>query len=245
MAPCQLAKCITSPQRIARIIEWNKHTGSLLCLDIGGKQIGVAVAAHSSEDNLIYPKNPIEYIKNENGSKEFNTNQEIFHQIETIIQKHRVCAMVVGWPTQPNGRVGKCCGRVFNFLDSFAQGSKPLLSKERPFVLWEEEIRGSSNFVDKWGRSEVFSRIPSGHNKVYNSSTKISNYKKGDSLVASRMLKDFLNTQCRTEDDAKYYLKDDSNEIDMNRFHGISSSIDDDILDDYESNSTYLQTNVL
>ena len=179
-----------------------------------------------------------------NESNAFNTNQEILHQISTIIKKHRVCAMVVGWPTQPNGRVGKSCGRVFHFLDSFAQGSKPLLSKERPFVLWEEE-RCSTTFVDKWGRSAVFSRIPSGHNKIYNSTANISNLKKGDSIAASRMLKDFLNTQCRTDDGTMYYIKDDSNNIDMNCFQGISSSIDDDILVDYESNSSYLQSNLL
>lgn len=246
MSSSKLAKCIANPQKIIRLLEWNKNNaGVVMALDIGRERIGLALTTHSSEENIIYPEKPIEYFNRTNSRDQIKTKEQILDEVHNIIEENRVCAFVVSWPIQTNGRIGKSCGRVLHFLDYFADSSKPLISPNHPFALWEEgEVASSAVSVDKWGRSEIFSRIPSAQQKIYNSGMNLNDIKSGDSWVASHMLKDFLESQyCANGDDEVYRIKNDT--CDKSYIHGLSSSIDENFLENYESNSTFLQPNLL
>jgi len=246
MPSTKLTKCIVAPYRISRILEWNKSKGSVMALDIGHKRVGIALTGHSSKSGAIFQYVPIDYRegKNRNKNKDF-----ILREVDRIIENNQVCAFVVSWPVKPNGKVGKSCGRVLHVLDHLANNTKPLLSQNRPFSLWEEEVPvDRKDLVDKWGRSELFSRIPSIHQKIYSSKGMGDDiYNEGSSLTASSMLHDFMNTRCREDcQEEQYHINDPiTNTVDATYFHGIGSSIDEHYLDDYESHGTYIQPSIL
>lgn len=221
-----------------------------MALDIGHKRIGIALATHSSGNNIIYPGNAIEYLNS------FGTRQKgvpmahdlITKEVNKIIHDNNVCAFVVNWPVQQNGRFGKSCGRVLHMLDYFTSVSKPLISPVRPFTFWEEgEGSETSRVFDTWGRSEEFSRVPSMHQKMYSSLMSVDDVQdEGDSAVASYMLKDFMNTQYGAQgtDDA-FHVEDGSKKNDSSYVDGICNIVNQEFLDDYESNDAYVQSSVL
>lgn len=248
MPSTKLTKCIVAPHRISRILDWNRNKGSVLALDIGYERVGIALTGHSSKNGVIYPNSPLEYTQNGERNNGINRNDLILREVDKIVEDNRVCAFVVSWPLQRNGRVGKSCGRVLHVLDHLANGPKPLLSQSRPFSLWEEGIVvDRADQVDKWGRSETFSRVPSVHQKVYSSKGMGHDiYNDGSSLTASSMLQDFMNARCREDGDEEIYHIDDPISChESTYFHGIGSSIDEHFLDDYESNGAYIQSSVL
>ena len=220
-----------------------------MALDIGHKRIGVALAAHSSENNIIYPGNPIEYPASSSSRAKgaLMTHDLITKEVNKIIHDNKVCAFVVNWPVQKNGRLGKSCGRVLHVLDHFTEVSKPLVSPIRPFTLWEEgEGPDPSGDVDKWGRSAIFSQVPSAHQKMYNSAMSANDMNdEGDSTVASYMLQDFMNSQYAQGNEDMYHIEDGNEKRDTTYVDRICSTFSKQFLDDYESNGAYVQSSVL
>lgn len=219
-----------------------------MALDIGCERVGIALAAHSSVNKIIYPQKEIEYygktsIIEKNKPKDF-----VLAEIGKIVKEKEVCAFIVTWPLEPNRRFGKSCGRVLHILDQLSlSSSEPLLSHNRPFVLWEEGIvSASSDRVDKWGRSVIFSQIPSVHQKIYSSEMGNDSMNIGDSLAASNILADFMNTQCRDQGiDEVYHVHDSTSNEKTLSDHGFNGMIHEDILNDYQSNNSYIQSNIL
>lgn len=244
----KLATCIADPQRISRILNWNRSKGAVMALDIGAKRIGVALTG-SMGNKTIYPGNQIEYLKAPGFKKSLKLNDSISNEIEQVVQDHNVCAFVVSWPLDQNRRAGKPCGRVLHVLDHLAAAPNKLLSKNRPFALWEEGILSSvpAEHIDKWGRSKVFSKIPSMNQKIYSSKTNdYDEHISGDSFVASKMLQDFMNTNCRDHEyEDEYQIEDAIGKTSITYVHGVGSSVDEDFLNNCESNASYIQSSVL
>lgn len=248
MPSSKLTKCIVAPHRISRILDWNRSKGSVLALDIGNERVGIALTGHSSKNGVIFPISPVEYAQDGERKNGFKRNDLILREVDKIVNDKSICAFVVSWPLQRNRKVGKSCGRVLHVLDHLANGSKALLSQSRPFSLWEEGIVfDRCDQVDKWGRSEIFSRVPSIHQKVYSSKGMgYDSHNDGCSLTASSMLQDFMNTRCIEDGDEEIYRIDDPISCHETTYlHGIGSSIDEHFLDDYESNGAYIQSSVL
>jgi len=101
------------------------------------------------------------------------------HKLEHLVQKHSVCAFVVGWPLTVEGRMGASCGKVLHFLDTLLSKNQAnaVLSQERPFTLYDPRSlskKENCHFVDmnngkspnylvpdEWGRSVCFSQVAS------------------------------------------------------------------------------------
>jgi len=243
MPSTNLAKLIVNPQQIVRILEWNKSAGAVMAIDVGCKGIGLAFAAHPSEDQTIHPFKSVNFsAEHEDEHRKSKSSEIISNELKKISYENKVHAFVVSWPLEKNGGVGRSCGRVLHLLDSMAVGSKPLLSQSRPFVLWEEghEI-GSSVHMDKWGRSEIFSRVPPSNQKEYISTMSFDG-KVGDSLVACHMLKDFMDTHYQTQ--SYNIIKSDTNAVNTSYVQR-SSSIDGKVLDGSDSNASFVHSNLL
>eukprot|EP00567_Pseudictyota_dubia_P013131 CAMPEP_0197436160 /NCGR_PEP_ID=MMETSP1175-20131217/3630_1 /TAXON_ID=1003142 /ORGANISM="Triceratium dubium, Strain CCMP147" /LENGTH=235 /DNA_ID=CAMNT_0042965379 /DNA_START=260 /DNA_END=967 /DNA_ORIENTATION=+ len=143
-----------------------------MALDISDQtSVGVAIAAHPSQSATVHTLDPIKLVKGKPGKKTKDAIDEaVIEQLEDLVRKHKVCGFVVGWPLQPEGRPGKPCGRVLHVLDTLTEKRTSVLSKSRPFTLWDDrcipretgEAPRSSidDEIDSWGRSVAFSQAP-------------------------------------------------------------------------------------
>lgn len=244
MTATHLAKCIAQPQRIARILEWNRNS-AVMALSIGKDCIGLALTTHPSNNKSVFTLDPIHFSGNNSSKSRPKTSELVEHvafEIERLITENKVCAVVVGWPMQSNGRLGKPCGKVLHFLDYFAGRSHPLLTKDRPFALWDESEIDPSTLTDKWGRSELYSRVPKADLMVYNSRDHQDPDSSKDPAKASHVLKGFMSALFGEEyDEDPHYV--DNPEISY--CSDLTNLIDERFLVEYESNSSYMKPNLL
>lgn len=98
----------------------------ILCLDVGEKNIGVAVS-----DPLGITAQGIGVIKRENKQKDLL-------QIKNFIEKYDVQEILLGYPVNMNGTVGEKAREINNF--------KKLLNKNFtiPVSLWDERLSTSA-----------------------------------------------------------------------------------------------------
>lgn len=148
-----------------------KKGSSILCLDITDREIGVAVAESASPGTEVHKLNPLSYHKAADAVKNRQQLKEtVYDKLNEIVQDNNVGGIVVAWPTVSGGRAGGSCGKVLHLLDYIADHNRSLLSKNRPFTLWDthnvhkdsDSSSTKNNEVppDQWGRSVVFSRVP-------------------------------------------------------------------------------------
>ena len=163
-----LSKSLATPTRIASILDWRAiNSCSVMALDLTGNQVGAAVASHPDQNSSIISLEPIRMPT----KAVYQGGIDVFERLEGLVKEHKVCAFVVGWPLQPEGRPGKPCGKVLHILDQMVEKSgHSILSKSRPFTLWDDrytlmngkEKEGcqicDEEAPDKWGRSISFSR---------------------------------------------------------------------------------------
>mmetsp|Transcript_18373 Transcript_18373/g.33310 ORF Transcript_18373/g.33310 Transcript_18373/m.33310 type:complete len:238 (-) Transcript_18373:119-832(-) len=194
MIASKLSKTIVTPSKVASILDWNKIGGAIMSLDINSERIGVAIAEHPNRNNAIYELNPIQA----SSKKQVDLTSKFIEELATIVKNHKVCAFVVNWPLQPEGRMGKSCGKVLHTLDSIANQSTKVLSASRPFTLLDDRnvnliIKTDDLPPDYWGRSPVFSRVPSPPRDVLVSSERPGHRTSCDSTVAAELLKNFID----------------------------------------------------
>ncbi|KAL3932933.1 MAG: hypothetical protein SGBAC_010621 [Bacillariaceae sp.] len=124
--------------------------------------------------------------------------------LANIVEQHKVCGFVVSWPLQPDSqRMGAACGRVLHTLEQLLssslpseQGStkkkanSPLISANRPCVLWNDSNAQSVDESDVFGRLEAYSKVPSSDKTVHIAS--IEQYNTDEATVASQVWEDFM-----------------------------------------------------
>ena len=76
--------------------------------------------------------------------------------------------------------MGEQCGRVLSVLDSVIDLSNSVITRKRPFALWNDHARGSSydtasSAVDEWGRSATFALAQEYHPDMKYSSKDVVN----------------------------------------------------------------------
>lgn len=174
----RLLNAITTPARLATLLERGKGQRPLLAMVIQRTRIGLAMvwSPHSDEDVEPLPDVlvPNRRIAPENLSS-----------LAYTMRSNDVCGVLVNWPVQSySGKMGGPCGRVLFTLESMLgeepasttssharSTTRPLLCANRPVALWtpppppQSVPPGSSSpppleahQEDSWGRSVVYSQ---------------------------------------------------------------------------------------
>ncbi|CAJ1963815.1 unnamed protein product [Cylindrotheca closterium] len=200
----KLLQALTSPSKLASRFDWRKvNGGSVLSLNIHKDRIGLALAAHPSYGNGPYTLESIPL------ARKTKVTEESKKALANIIEEHNVCGFVVSWPLQPDSqRMGAACGRVLHTLEQLLQPSKdaaeefktntkskaktntPLISANRPCVLWKDSQSKTIEEPDVFGRLEAFAKVPSSDKTVHIAS--IEQYNPDDATVASQVWSDFM-----------------------------------------------------
>jgi len=141
-----------------------------MVLDITETSIGVCIGDHPTQDGAIRRIDPIRLLP--------SSSHEVAEHIDTLAKEHNVCAVVVGWPLQPEGNPGKPCGKVLHTLENLMDRKRSLVSKKRPFTLWDDRYAETSPTAstadeglncksvendqppDQWGRCTAYARAP-------------------------------------------------------------------------------------
>eukprot|EP01083_Nonionella_stella_P251205 866955_1 len=166
MTVTSLSRYLVSPQKLAKKMDWNKVEGSVvLALDIAEGRLGLAVSVHPS-NNTVHNLDPISYMPSHSALRRSEQNKVVAASLREFLDKHKVDGIVVNWPLNTDGRLGKPCGKVLHLLDHFA--NEKILTRKCPFTLWHPthyqlgvEPTMCKAMVDECGRSEIFSRLPS------------------------------------------------------------------------------------
>eukprot|EP00978_Attheya_sp_CCMP212_P038411 scaffold190230_cov32-Attheya_sp.AAC.1 len=238
MIASKLSKTIVTPSKVASILDWNKIGGAIMSLDINSERIGVAIAEHPNRNNAIYELNPIQT----SSKKQVDLASKVIEELETIVKNHKVCAFVINWPLQPEGRMGKSCGKVLHTLDSIANHSTKVLSASRPFTLLDDRIvnhivKTDDLPPDYWGRSPVFSRVPSPpRDDVLVSSERPRHPTSCDSTVAAELLKNFIDVN---------FGFPQTRMIPAKNFAARKASIQQDFSSSYDDEVAYFSQNLL
>jgi hypothetical protein len=107
---------------------------------------------------------PLRFDKNQ-----ITIDEQCLDRFSKIIEKYKVCGVVVSWPLQHDtGRMGAACGRTIFALEQLWEqsngGSNDVLS--RPFCLWDSGHVVPKQRKDPAKRVDAFGRCASyGHDK--------------------------------------------------------------------------------
>ena len=127
----QLSKFLLSPQKFVNTLTWKNNVSQrkVLALNIAPKQVSVALTSLNSKNPRV--TNPI--TTNQINYSKRNYDQ-LIKEIKHLTENENIEGLVVNWPIESNGRLGKSCGRVCHVLDYFTQSN--IISKNTPFTFW-------------------------------------------------------------------------------------------------------------
>lgn len=94
----------------------------LLGLDLGDKTIGIALS-----DVSWIISSPLVLIKRTAFKKDLE-------QLQEIITKHNICALIIGLPVNMNGTQGSQAEKVLQFVGKMAE------TITTPIVMWDERL---------------------------------------------------------------------------------------------------------
>lgn len=101
----------------------------VLGLDLGTKTIGVALS-----DVGLQIASPYELISRKKFTRDIA-------QLSSIIDKQNVGGIVIGFPRELDGSIGKACHRVYAFIDEMEKYI------DLPVLMWDERL--STNAVER------------------------------------------------------------------------------------------------
>jgi hypothetical protein len=147
-----LTKFLTTPSKVAHALDWKKHSASLLTLNIYRDNMQMKIANHPACSKESFPLEetiPLRFLWEGN---DVRLDRQVTGHLQSLVQSHNVCGIVVSWPLQREGRIGASCGRVLFTLDLLSLDSETsIFSKNRKFCLWcDSKIRVET--TDEFGR---------------------------------------------------------------------------------------------
>lgn len=127
-----LSRSLVTPNKVASVIDWSRK--AVMALDITENQVGICIGGRPSshEDNEVHRLDPIRLHTSR------SSHDQVAAQIDNLAREHDVCAIVVGWPLQPEGNPGKPCGKVLHTLENLVAHDSSIVSRRRPFTLWDD-----------------------------------------------------------------------------------------------------------
>lgn len=213
---------LATPGKVAAKLDWKK-TGSILSVDIGKHEIGMAVAPHPSSENPIrtlpplrLERTPLNTKTAENHKQAVTLTRNCVEHMASIVQEHKVCALLVSWPVQDEGRFGKPCGQVLHTLDSLLEESNSIVTKQRPVCLWDDRHVRMQTPVENdpmFARDPLFGRKSTEALKtktVHLASKEQYQHHDCSSAVAAQVWQDFCHTHWPEvdQDDAEIEFHD-------------------------------------
>jgi hypothetical protein len=208
-APLSMTQSLTTPSKVAHVLDWKKATSNLLTLRITKQSIECAVAAHPSlidEPVQALPSIPLKRVASHNvcdnnlSEVKNHRDQPSFdvpsatQALQTLIHQHDVCGIVVLWPTeQLEGWNGAACGRTLHVLDHISLNVAIGSNNPKPICLYDphhlEHAMRDNALEDEWGRTAMYSTTTKA--KVVHCA------KQPQSLVSNNMAAQVWSNFCR------------------------------------------------
>lgn len=182
---------LAAPSRVASKMDWKRHSANILAVDIGQDRIGLAVAPHPESRQPIRTLEPVplKHMCTKNKKRRV-LSPECVENLASIVQEHQVCALVVTWPVQGEGRCGKPCGQVLHALDNLVQQSNSIVTKNRPVCLWDDR-HVQCPTEDVFGRDPIFGNDPPEGKTLHLASQEQYQHHVCSSAVAAKVWQDF------------------------------------------------------
>jgi len=149
----KMARLLTTPSKIARALDWQKVSGSVLSVHIGDSSIDLAVTSHPSTGHPVQALSSIP-MELETRKNRKVLKKSVLSELSNIVEDWNVCGLVVSWPVQKEGWCGKPCGNVLHTLDQIAQDTN-IVNMKRQVALWDGHH--FLNEEDEWGRTAIYS----------------------------------------------------------------------------------------
>lgn len=193
-APKNLMNYLAAPSRVASKLDWKQKSACVLSVDIGQDRIGLAVAPHPSSNQPIRTLRPLDVTLETRQGNRRVLSVDCVETMASIVKEHHVCALVVSWPVQDEGRCGKPCGQVLHTLDSLVAESNTIVTKARPVCLWDDR-HVKSVPEDEFGRDPIFGSCSAGKDQTIHLASE-EQYQHHDcsSTVAAKVWQDFCQT---------------------------------------------------
>lgn len=205
-----LMNYLAAPSRVASKMDWKRQSASILAVDIGPDRIGMAVAPHPSSHQPIRTLEPLPVTHDFHTGNRRVLSQTCVKTLASIVQEHQVCALLVSWPVQHEGRCGKPCGQVLHALDSLVQQSEhSIVTNNRPVCLWDDRHVETPS-PDHFGRDPLFGNAPSEGKTIHVASQEQYQHHVCSSAVAAQVWQDFSQTHWPQMDTNKVPIIHDS-----------------------------------
>jgi putative holliday junction resolvase len=99
----------------------------LMALDVGDKRIGVAIS-----DPMLLFAQPLTTI-------EVKSLKLTIVELVSLINKHNISKLILGWPKELSGEIGERAKRVEQFKNKL-EGNLRIQGIKIPIVLWDERL---------------------------------------------------------------------------------------------------------
>lgn len=223
-----LVNYLAAPARVASKMDWKRQSSAVLAVDIGPDRIGLAVAPHPGSKQPIRTLQPLAVTHETRRGNRRVLSQACVRTMASIVQEHQVCALLVSWPVQHEGRFGKPCGQVLHALDSLVQESSSIVTKTRPVCLWDDRhVRAYQ--ADTFGRDPLFGKTGPKKSE-YRASQEQYQHHECSSAVAAQVWQDFCQTHWPQmeadriidyeEESEQQRIQDEDDEAGQERIHG-------------------------
>jgi len=192
-----LMNLLTAPSRVASKLDWLSagKKSSVLTVDIGRDRIGMAVAPHPSSGDAIRTLPPLKLQRKTTHHNRRVLTDACVQTLANIVAEHNVCALLVTWPVQTEGRCGKPCGQVLHTLDNLLEAPMApdqtceIMTQSRPICLWDDR-HTKFQATDEWGRDPHYGDTPP-KKKIHLASLEQYEHHECSSTVAAKVWLDF------------------------------------------------------
>jgi len=147
-AASYITQNLTTPSKVAHVLDWHQASGAILGLNIVQDRIELAVASHPSleEPTMELPSIPLRSATQDNRKVLDST---VSQELAQTVKNFNVCGMIVAWPVQREGWCGKSCGKDLHTLDQIQTSGF-----QRPVCLYDPQC--SAPPEDEWGRTSLY-----------------------------------------------------------------------------------------
>jgi len=228
-----LMNYLAAPARLASKMDWNQSSAAVLAVDIGHDRIGLAVASHPGSKQPIRMLRPLAVTHETRQGNRRVLSQACVRTMASIVQEHQVCALLVSWPVQHEGRCGKPCGQVLHALDSLVQESNSIVTKTRPVCLWDDR-HAKAYEADCFGRDPIFGAAGPKHQTEYRASQEQYQHHDCSSAVAAQVWQDFCQTHWPQMEEAERIVDYDTEEEELIQDEDDEEKVQQDQLHDNE-----------
>jgi len=96
----------------------------------------------SSTENTVHTLDPIHYMPSHKDilprTNRKRETTRVAQELQSVCSDIRASAFLVTWPLSPmSGKPGRECGKVLHVLDAMTERETPIITKNKPCMLWD------------------------------------------------------------------------------------------------------------